>query len=298
MEQARYYCPIVTCFDRDRELDETAQKNVFEYVMAGGIKGFIVMGSIGEFFALRMDQKKQLIRLACEVCRGRAEVIAGCGSTRIQDTVELANYALGAGADGVIIVAPYYFALTPAEMEHWYDLCAEQIRGKIFLYNYPGVTGSDIGPEMLLRLLKKHKNIAGLKDTVPGFSHTRSLLGAVRPEFPDFIVLQGYDENFFRNMLSGGNGAISGLTNLYPELFAQAVRAVNAGDLAECARLQQKIDRLFAFYAIMDPFHPLLKRAMRLRGVDLQPYCAEPMPKATDEALEKAKALMAEVDRM
>ena len=266
--------------------------------MAGGIRGFVVMGSIGEFFALSMAQKKQMADIAVSVCKGRAETIIGCGSTRIEDTVELANYALEKGADGVIIVAPYYFGLTPRELEHWFDLCAERIRGPVFLYNFPAATGSDITPDLLLRLLKKHPNIAGLKDTVPGYPHTRQLIEAVRPAYPDFIVLQGYDDNFFHNVFSGGSGAISGLTNLYPELFTEAVKAVEEGDFAQCARLQKKINRLFSLYSIMDPFHPLIKRAMMLRGVDIRPYCTEPMPAASDEAVERVKALMAEVDAM
>ena len=298
MYKAQYFCPIITCFDKDRNIDEAAQRSVYEYVMAGGIQGFIVMGSIGEFFALSMTQRKQMADIAVDVCKGRAKTVIGCGSTRIDDTVELANYALDKGADAVIIVPPYYFALTEPELERWYDLCADRIHGDIFLYNFPGAAGSEISPALLVRLLKKHKNIAGLKDTVPGFPHTRALLDAVRPEFDDFCVLQGYDDNFFRNMLSGGNGAISGLTNLYPALFAQACKAVDEGDLAEVARLQQKINKLFTFYSIMDPFHPLMKRAMMLKGLPIQPYCAEPMPQASEEAVAKAAALMAEVDAM
>ena len=273
MYKAQYFCPIITCFDKDRNIDEAAQRSVYEYVMAGGIQGFIVMGSIGEFFALSMTQRKQMADIAVDVCKGRAKTVIGCGSTRIDDTVELANYALDKGADAVIIVPPYYFALTEPELERWYDLCADRIHGDIFLYNFPGATGSEISPALLVRLLKKHKNIAGLK-------------------------LQGYDDNFFRNMLSGGNGAISGLTNLYPDLFAQACKAVDEGDLAEVARLQQKINKLFTFYSIMDPFHPLMKRAMMLKGLPIQPYCAEPMPQASEEAVAKAAALMAEVDAM
>ena len=73
---------------------------------------------------------------------------------------------------------------------------------------------------------------------------------------------------------------------------------MDEGDLAEVARLQQKINKLFTFYSIMDPFHPLMKRAMMLKGLPIQPYCAEPMPQASEEAVAKAAALMAEVDAM
>jgi 4-hydroxy-tetrahydrodipicolinate synthase len=298
MNKAVYYCPAVTCFDRDRELDLEAQTNVYRHVLAGSIEGFIVMGSIGEFIYMSPEQKRQLADLAIAELKGKARVIIGTGGTRLQEVVDFSNEVLDKGADAVIIVAPYYFGLTPSELERYYDLCAENIHGDIFLYNFPAATGGDISPDLLVRLLKKHKNIAGLKDTVPGFPHTRQLIDAVRPDFPDFVVLQGYDDNFFHSAFSGGNGCIGGLSNLYPEVAAAAAKAFNAGDFAECARLQKKLNKLFQLYAISDPFHPVMKRAMMLRGVAMQPYCCEPMPLATEEQTEKIKALLAEVDAM
>ena len=298
MKKAVYYCPAVTCFDKDRNLDTEAQKNVYKHVLAGGIEGLIVMGSIGEFVYMSEAQKTQLADLAIAELKGKAKVIIGTGGTRLQTTVDFSNGVLEKGADAVIIVAPYYFGLTPQEMERYYDLCAESIRGDIFLYNFPAATGGDISPDLLVRLLKKHKNIVGLKDTVPGFPHTRQLIDAVRPEYPDFIVLQGYDDNFFHSALSGGNGCIGGLSNLYPDVAAAAAKAFNEGDFAECARLQKKLNKLFQLYAIADPFHPVMKRAMMLRGVDMKAFCCEPMPQVTDGQTEKIKALLAEVDAM
>ena len=111
-------------------------------------------------------------------------------------------------------------------------------------------------------------------------------------------------KNVYRHVLAGGiegliiMGSIGGLSNLYPEVAAAAAKAFNAGDFAECERLQKKLNKLFQLYAISDPFHPVMKRAMMLRGIDMQPYCCEPMPLATDEQAEKVKALLAEVDTM
>ena len=254
MNKAVYYCPAVTCFDKDRNLDAEAQKAVYEHVLKGGIEGFIIMGSIGEFVYMSMEQRRQLANLAIAQLKGRAKVIVGTGGTRLADAAAFSNEVLEKGADAVILVAPYYFGLTPGELERYFDLCAEQIRGDIFLYNFPAATGSDITPDMLLRLRAKHKNIVGLKDTVPGFLHTRQLIDAVRPEDPDFIVLQGYDDNFFHSAFSGGNGCIGGLSNLYPEVAAGAAKAFNAGDFQECARLQKKLNKLFQLYMISDPF--------------------------------------------
>ena len=298
MNKAVYYCPAVTCFDRDRNLDIEAQKNVYAHVLKGGVEGFIIMGSIGEFVYMSAEQKRQLADLAIAELKGKAKVIVGTGGTRLQEVIDLSNEVLAKGADAVIIVPPYYFGLTPGEVEHYYDLCAENIKGDIFLYNFPAAAGCDISPEILVSLLKKHKNIAGLKDTIPGFPHTRQLIDAVRPAFPDFIVLQGFDDNFFHSALSGGNGCIGGLSNLYPEVASAAAAAFNAGDFEACAKLQKKLNKLFQLYAISDPFHPVMKRAMMLRGVDMKAFCCEPMPPVTEEQTEKIKALLAEVDAM
>ena len=156
MNKAVYYCPAVTCFDQNRELDPEAQKNVYRHVLAGGIKGFIIMGSIGEFVYMSAQQKRQLADLAITELKGKAKVIVGTGGTRLQEVVDFSNEVLDKGADSVIIVAPYYFGLTPPELERYYDLCAENIHGDIFLYNFPAATGGDISPDLLVRLLKSH----------------------------------------------------------------------------------------------------------------------------------------------
>lgn len=240
------------------------------------------------------EQKKELIKLVVEHVNKRIKVYIGTSCMTVEDTVELSNFAIEAGADAVMIISPYYFALSDESVEFFYDKVAEAIKGDIYLYNFPDRTGHDLTPEVTLNLLRKHKNIVGFKDTVSEMGHTRKLMTTVLKEFPDFIVLSGFDENFVHNILCGGSGCIGGLSNLCPELFADWVKAINAKNMVEVARIQKIVDKLMDLYPIGTPFIPIMKKAMMIRGVEMQDYCTKPFLQATEEQTEQIKAVMKE----
>ena len=222
MKKAEYLTPVVTIFDRVGNIDQKGNEMVYDFLIKGGVDGIVVMGSTGEFFAMSMEQKKRLIDIAVPYIKGKVKCMIGTGCMSVRDTVELSNYACDAGADAVMIVCPYYFPLSAEDIEAYYDTVLPQIRGKVFIYNYPGATGDDVTPEITLNLLRKHKNLVGYKDTIELFSHTRKLIEVTKEEFPDFIVYSGYDENLVHIMLSGGNG-IGGLSQLRSETLFRMV---------------------------------------------------------------------------
>lgn len=298
MKKAMFLTPVVTAFDADGNLDMQANKNVYEHLIKGGVDGLVIMGSTGEFFAMTTQQKKDLIRLAVETVNHQVKLFIGTSCMNVEDTVAISNYALDQGADAVMIISPWYFTLSDDSVEYYYDQVADQIHGDIYMYNFPARTGHDISPQVTLNLLRKHKNIVGYKDTVFGMDHTRDLLQKVRYEFPDFVVLSGFDNNFVHNILSGGSGCIGGLSNLYPELFAAWRDAVNHKDMDQAAAIQKKVDKLFALYSLGTPFIPIVKKAMVLHGVELQDYCTKPLLQATEEQTEEIRKIMDFVEHM
>jgi len=298
MKKVKFYTPMITAFDEFGNLDIQGNKNVFDHLIAGGIDGIIIMGSTGEFFSMTTQQKKDLIDLSVSHIAGRVEVIIGTACMRVDDTIELSNYAIRAGADAVMIISPYYFALSDASIEAFFSEIAENVTGNIYLYNFPARTGYDLTPEVTLKLLRKYKNIVGYKDTVFEIGHTRKLLTTVLPEFPDFEVLAGFDENLHHVATGGGSGAIGGISNLYPEICAEYTKAVNSGDHAAICRSQQKINKLMDIYNIGTPFFPIIKKAMILRGIDIKDVSTAPYLPATEAQIEKVKKLMAEVEAM
>ena len=298
MKKVKFYTPVITAFDEAGNLDHEGNKNVFDHLIAGGVDGMVIMGSTGEFFSMTPEQKKDLIDLSVSHIAGRAEIIIGTACMRVDETIELSNYAIAAGADAVMIISPYYFALSDASTFSFFSEVAQGINGNIYLYNFPARTGYDLTPEVTLNLLRKHKNIIGYKDTVFEIGHTRKLMTTVLPEFPDFKVLAGFDENLHHVATGGGAGAIGGISNLYPEICAEYTKAVNAGDRAAIYKSQQKIDKLMDIYTIGIPFFPIIKKAMILRGIEIKDICTAPYLPATAQQVEKIKQLMAEVEAM
>lgn len=295
---AKFYAPAVTALDADGALDLEGNVAVWDHILGGGVDGIVLLGSTGEFFALLPEQKRELIDLAVEHIAPRAELIVGTACMRVDETVELSRYAHAAGAHAVILISPYYFALSDASIEAYFSDVARQVDGDIYLYNFPARTGYDLSPEVTRRLLRKHPNIVGYKDTVFEVGHTRRLITELLPEFPDFRVLAGFDENLHHVVTSGGAGAIGGLANLYPEICAAYARAVNAGDFGEISAQQRRIDKLMDLYGLGVPFFPLLKEGMVQRGVRLQRHSTAPHLPATPEQAEALAALMAAVEAM
>ena len=290
-----FYTPVVTAFDENGELDLQGNKNIYDHLIGGGIAGLLILGSSGEFYALNMEQKKTLIDLAVPYINKRAKVFFGTACDSMEETVELSNYALRAGADGVMLISPYYFTIDDASIEAFYDEAANKINGPLYIYNFPARTGYDVKPEIVLNLLRRHKNIVGLKDSVSEMGHTRSILTMVREEFPEFEVYCGFDENLIHNAACGGAGCIGALSNVYPELLVSWQEAVNRKDWDTAFALQKKVDLLMGIYDINPFFVGTLKKAMLLRGVRIKDCCKKPVLRTTESETGRLKAIMEQV---
>lgn len=297
MKKAMYLTPVVTAFDENNNLDIQGNKNIWEHLIKGGIDGIVLMGSTGEFYSMSMEMKKELIDLAVSFINKRVKLYVGTGCMTVEETIELSNYAIKKGADAVMIVGPYYFALSPESIEYYFDTIAKQIDGDIYLYNYPERTGYDLTAEITLNLIRKNKNIVGFKDTVSEMGHTRRLLTTIREEFPEFVVLSGYDENLAHLLLSDGNGCIGALSNLYPEIFAKWVKAINNKNFEEVNKIQKIVNKLMKIYEIGNPFIPIVKKAMILHGIELKENSIKPFLKANDKEIEQIKELMDEAEK-
>lgn len=289
---AKYITPAVTPLLENGTLDVEGCKALYEHLIRGGVDGILVLGSIGEFFALSMETKKQLISLAVQQVAHRVQLIIGTADMVYENVVELSNYALAEGADAVIVVPPFYFWLNAQSIEEYYDKLAQEIKGNLYIYNFPDRTGYQIPADVIARLAMKHKNIVGCKDTISGMDHTREIIKAVKPQRPEFEVFSGFDDNFAHNVISGGDGCIGGLSNLAPEITSKWVDAFRKNDMETVSALQQKIDRMMNIYGVGMPFVPYIKRAMELRGIGVKSYATFPLPTVKPEDDEKLLAIL------
>lgn len=289
---AEYICPVVTAFHGDGSVDMEAMKALFDHLIEGGLDGIAIMGSSGEFYSMTLEEARNFARASLAYLKGRIPVYVGTGRLTLEETVELSSFALDCGANGVMIVGPYYIGTDRDGIFAYYDQVAERVSGEILLYNYPDRTGFDITPDIVLRLLEKHSNIAGYKDTMAAPSHTRELIRSIKPQYPGFRIYSGYDDNFTHVLLSGGNGCIAALSNLKPGLCAQWREAWNQGDLGRVAKIQRIIDGLMDFYKISTPFMPAMKYALGKIGLPIAADCRLPALPASPAQKQEVDGLL------
>lgn len=289
---AKWICPAVTPFREDGSIDFESAGRLYDNLIANDIDGVLIGGSLGEFFGQTLEQREALARFAAEHIAGRMQVIVGTANMIAEEIAPLSNACLDAGADAVMIVPPFYFCFGDNEMYDFYSRMAKEIRGPVYIYNFPDRTGYTISPSVVRRLAEENKNIVGIKDTISGMDHTRELIKAVKPVRPDFEVFSGFDDNFAHNVLSGGSGAICGMSNVAPKLCTDWVKAMKNNDMEQAAACQQKINRCMDIYFIGAPFVPYVKEACRQCGLISSAKCTFPMPDLNEAEQAKVKAFL------
>lgn len=290
--KARWITPAVTAMNQEGHVDLQGNEQIYESLIAGGMDGILILGSIGEFYGIPWEEKKKMIDYGVGVVGHRVPLYVGTGQMDMDRCIELSNYALEKGAEGVVVISPYYMNLPDSAILNFYHQVADGVKGEILLYNFPDRTGYDLKPELVYELARAHQNIIGIKDTVKDMSHTRELIRRVKTEIPNFQVYSGFDEFFGHNILSGGDGCIAGLSNFAPEAAAACVEAARKEDWGAMCECQRRIDRLMAIYGVGQQFIPIIKMAMVLKGVRMQPFCARPMLPATEEETRKIKEIL------
>lgn len=268
----RYLSPSVTPTDLNGKFDRKAAAICWNRLVDAGVDGVLILGSIGEFFSIDLDAKREIIDHAVATLKGRAQVIVGTGSNNPRETIELSQYAFGAGADAVMVIPPYYLGHSKKQIVAHLAAVAASVSGPVYLYNFPARTQNPISLDMVEELLEQHPNIVGIKDTVADMSGTRAMIAHTR-DSEGFEVLSGLDENFFHNALSSGGGGLAGLTNVYPELTVACAEAASEGDYQRATELQVALNELSALYEITPFFVQSIKYAMQYRGVELSTHC-------------------------
>lgn len=275
--KASFITPCVTALESDSSIDFAGQAALFDHLIRGGVDGVLVLGSMGEFFALSLAQRKQIMEFSVDYISKRTKVIVGTTSMNFQETLMLSEHAFSNGADAVMVVLPYYLKVSSREMFRYYDLIADEINGPVYLYNYPDRTGNDLSPDIVLELCRRHANIIGIKDSTSNSQHTIQLIEAIKPEFPNFEVFCGFDSFFAEIVKAGGDGAIGGLSNVFPKLMHTWVETVRNEDNEQQESLHRCVEELMTLYKISDPFIPIIKATVRMVGVSIHPFSTFPL---------------------
>ncbi len=285
---------MVTPFDERGRIDLAAAEAVIERFIAAGVDGISALGSTGEFSHLTLDERKSFAGKTVRIVAGRVPLIVGVGSPGTRESVELARHAEEARADGVLVVAPFYWKVGEEALFRHFAAVAEAVSIPTLLYNLPLLTGVDLSPSLIARVARDHPNVTGLKDTVTEYSHTVSVLREVRPVRYDFSILAGFEDLILPSMLAGGDGSICGLANVAPDLFVGLVRSVRNGDLGEAAELHRRVLSLTALASLGDTPLGAVKLAMNVLGVPISPTVRSPALTLSEETRGEVEAVLRE----
>lgn len=235
---------IVTPF-KNGKVDEAALRKLVEFQIKNGTDGIVPCGTTGESSTLSHEEHDRVIEVVIDAVKKRVPVIAGTGSNSTAEAIRLTRHAYKAGADGALMVCPYYNRPTQEGLYQHYKAVAEAVPISIIVYNIPGRTGVNINPDTLARLAKI-KNIVGVKEASGSIKQMSDVIHLCGPKFD---VLSGDDLFTLPLMAMGGHGVISVISNVAPADMAAMVDAFVAGDLKKARTLHYKmtplIDALF-----------------------------------------------------
>ncbi|MFM5967860.1 MAG: 4-hydroxy-tetrahydrodipicolinate synthase [Micrococcales bacterium] len=229
---------LVTPMNADGEVDWDATEKHIDYVISNGADGVVVTGTTGETSTLTDPEKIRLVEVAKSVSSGRAKVITGGGSNETAHAMQLYKASEKAGADGVMIVTPYYNKPTQAGVLTHFRLIADATDLPVILYDIPGRAGIPINYETFLRAAK-HPNIVAVKDAKGDFAQASRIMNDT-----DLLYFSGDDSNVLPHIAIGATGLIGVTANIAPAAYREMIDATNRNDFHHALKVHNALEPL------------------------------------------------------
>ena len=281
---------MVTPYSRkDGSIDYPRMDALLEMQVKGGTAAVVICGTTGENATQPIPEHEKLVEHCIEVVNGRMKVIAGVGSNDSNSALGMARSAKAAGADGILMVTPYYNKSTQRGLVQHFSYVADRVDIPMVLYNVPSRTGIGISLDTYIELAK-HPNINGVKEASADFS----LIGLTRTHCGDDLhIWSGNDDNTVPMMALGAKGVISVASNIVPEVIADMCAKALAGDFAAASAIYFRYAELMSKLFIETNPIPV-KTAMNLMGLDVGIFRL-PLVDMAPANLEKLKKAMTDV---
>lgn len=228
---------LVTPFTTDGEIDEPAFRLLIDDQIDGGADALVVLGTTGENPTISHEERRRLVALSIEHTAGRVPVIIGSGTYDTRESIVFSREAAAAGADGLLVVGPYYNKPTPAGYLAHYAAIADATDCPLIVYNVPGRTASNIDAETQLAIAEI-PSVVGVKEASGNLGQIADVI-AHRPD--GFAMYAGDDEIAFPLIALGGDGVISVICNVCPEPFCQLIKQALAGNIESARNLHFKM---------------------------------------------------------
>jgi 4-hydroxy-tetrahydrodipicolinate synthase len=290
------YTALIAPF-QNGAFDEDAFRKLVEFQIRAGTHGLVPVGTTGESPTLTHDEHRHVVKACIDQTAGRIPVIAGAGSNSTAEAVELAKSAKSAGADGVLVVTPYYNRPTQEGLYRHYQAINDAVDLPIIIYNIPARCVIDMSVATMARLFAL-PNIAGVKDATANMARVSQQRAAMGE---NFCQLSGEDATALGFLAHGGHGCISVTANIAPALCAEFQNACLEGDYARALRLQDRLMPLHEALFVECSPGPVKYAAERLglcRAETRLPLCpiSAASQSAVEEGLRLSGVLLAETE--
>lgn len=277
---------IVTPF-QDGRVDEVKLRELVEFQIKNGTNGIVPCGTTGESPTLTHEEHNKVIEICVQAAAGRVPVIAGTGSNSTAEAVELTQHAAKAGADGALVVTPYYNKPMQRGLYLHFKAVADSVEIPIVLYNIEGRTARNIETETVAKLARDCRNIIGVKEASGKLEQVKAVRDACGP---DFVILSGDDALTLAIMDLGGKGVISVAANIVPADISAMIQTYNAGNKDQAKVLNDKLAPLIkALFLETNPIP--VKKAVELLGL-CSGEVRLPLCEMEEENIEKLRAAM------
>lgn len=284
--------PVSTIFTADGQFDKASTAALIDDMIAACVDGLFFLGSGGEFSQLNVHERKAIATFVIVHVDRRVPVLIGTGGTNARETIELSQHAQEVGADGIVVINPYYWKISEPNLIRYFQQVADSVTLPVVLYNFPALTGQDLTPGLVKTLVDSRRNIVGIKDTIDSVAHIRSMIKTVKSAHPHFSVLCGYDDHLFNTLLLGGDGAISASGNFIPQISVKLLQAFRDGDLAQAAHYHQTLLQIPQIYQLDTPFVNVIKEAIALCGRPIPTHVLPPASPLDEAKKKQLKALL------
>lgn len=280
------FCALVTPF-RNGQVDEAKLRELVEMHATSGTDGLVPCGTTGEAPTLSHDEHRRVVEIVVDANRKRMKILPGTGVYSTRDAIELTKHAEKAGADGALVVSPYYNKPTQEGLYRHFRAIAEAVALPVVVYNIQSRTAVNVETATMARLVKDVKNIRGVKEASGSLDQMSQVIAACGP---GFSVLSGDDNITLPLMAIGGHGVISVIANIVPRETAEMVHAALEGDIKRARELHYRLFPL-ARAAFLETNPIPIKEAMAMAGM-LEPEFRLPMCRMGDANRETLRGIL------
>jgi len=285
------YTPTIVPFSSDGTINEHELRRLTSWLIEKGIHGLYPNGSTGEFIRLSYEERLRVVRIMASENRGRVPILAGAAEANIDLVLKACQEYADMGCVAVSLTGPYYFKVSQESIEHYFRTIAARSPIDILLYNIPQYS-NEISLPVVKRLAQDCPRIIGIKDSSRDFPRFCTMLAQVKPLRPDFVCFSGTEEILYPSLVMGADGGTIASSGVIPEVILKIYNDYQAGNHAECRRVQLKIQELISTMFAAGNFPEGFRAAVALRGFDPgQPRY--PMGPHEAETLEEAKGQLA-----